>query len=185
MFIRSNFCGHTVIHTRPSQNGFTLIEMIITTTIVAILAGVAIPSFSTLIKDSRLTTSTNDLKVDLALARSEASKRGFRVAVCASNTGTGCTATAWNLGRIVFVDRDGDGVVDGNDEILRVSSALPANNKITASFTNTGYIQFRPSGLSDSTGNFALCDDRAGKFGRTIAINSVGRANLTTKVTCP
>lgn len=166
------------------QTGFTLIELMVVVSIVAILAGAGVPSFISMIKDNRLVTATNDLKVDLALARSESAKRGMRVTVCVSSNGSTCAGTDWKSGRIVFVDRNANGAVDADDEILRVNGSLPGQNKITSDFSNASYIQYRPSGLADSVGSFKLCDDRNGAFGRVIAINSVGRANLTTKVSC-
>ncbi|QKV57365.1 MAG: GspH/FimT family pseudopilin [Dechloromonas sp.] len=71
--------------------GFTLIELLITFMIAAILAALAAPSFTSFIKNNRLTTTTNDLLADLALARSEAAKRGQQVTLCISTNGSSCT----------------------------------------------------------------------------------------------
>lgn len=174
--------------TKPTY-GFTLIEMLITVAIVGILAALAGPSFSTMIKNNRLATSINDVLADLTLARSEASKRGVRVTVCVSSNGTSCTTGSnWTSGRIVFVDSKGSaGSVDTGDEILRVSPAF--TNSVTlnsASFTNANYVQFRPNGMANSSGTLKICDNRAGSYGRTISISNTGRASLqSASVTCP
>ena len=55
--------------------GFTLIELIIVTVIISILAMVAIPSFVQQIKQNRITTNINKLHSTYKFARSEAAKR--------------------------------------------------------------------------------------------------------------
>ena len=64
-----------------TERGFTIIELLITLSIVGILATLAGPSFSDMLKNNRLTTQTNDLILAMNIARSEAVKRGNAVAV--------------------------------------------------------------------------------------------------------
>lgn len=175
------------------DSGFTLVELMVTMAVVAILAAIAAPSFSSLIRNNRLATSVNDLVVDLMLARSEAAKRGVRVSVCASSSGTACAGTDWAVGRIVFVDNGGTAGsvdIDDGDEILRVSPALSDNNTLKATVgTNTAisFLQYRPRGMTNQTGTitFKLCDDRDGPHGRDLAISPTGRSALTQNTTCP
>ncbi|WP_323003098.1 GspH/FimT family pseudopilin [Denitromonas sp.] len=63
------------------NRGFTLVELMITLAIMAIIAAFAAPSFTRLIEDNRVTTQANDLLSSLSLARSEAVKRGVTVTV--------------------------------------------------------------------------------------------------------
>lgn len=183
------------------NSGFTLIELLIVVAIVAILGMIAVPSFRTLLLNNRLATATNDLLTDLALARSESSRTGKRVTLCISSnteaTSPTCdTGSAWQSGRIIFVDENASGTIDSGETILRVTPPISqASVTITPSgFTNsagtatTNYIQYRPTGALNSTslGTFTLCDERVGDFGRTIVVDSTGRASLkSSTASCP
>ncbi len=128
--------------------GFTLIELMMTLAVAAILITVAIPGFSTIIRDNRLVAGTNQLVTALAVARSEAVKRGSSVSVCASNNGSSCTGTNWNQGWVVFADSSTAGSVDGTDTVLRVQGAINSDLSITVSSTNgNNYASFRSTGF--------------------------------------
>lgn len=64
-----------------TQRGYNLLELMVTLAIVAILATVAVPSFSDFIRNQRLRSVANDLATSFQLARSEAVKRNMDVTV--------------------------------------------------------------------------------------------------------
>lgn len=187
---------------RPADAGFTVIELLIAVTLLAILLGIAAPSVRDLILNSRITSQANDLMTDLAIARSEAVKRGVRAAVCASSSGAACTATPWSQGWIVFLDPDGNGAVDAATDIVKVTPALDGNNTLTSvghanSAAGGPMVAFRPSGTitPGGAGNivFDLCDWRtaanvgtaaASNKGRRITVTGTGRAHVERR-TCP
>lgn len=109
--------------------GFTLIELLITLVVAAVLMGVAIPFLSGLVFRTQLSTVTNELSSQLALARSEAVSRGRTAALCGSSDGFSCDGQ-WSRGFAVWVDRDRDGVAD-SDEFLRFFEQ-PSNVGLTA-----------------------------------------------------
>lgn len=75
-------------------SGFTLVELMITVAIAMILVTLAIPSFSLMINNAKVTSLTNEFVAALNLARSEALKRSNTVTVCRSNSAfTACSAT--------------------------------------------------------------------------------------------
>lgn len=84
-------------------SGFTLFELLITVAIAGIVAGLAIPSFNTMIRNNSSISVSNEFSDSLGYARSEAIKRANRVSVCASKAGTACDGE-WKQGYIVFVD---------------------------------------------------------------------------------
>ncbi len=62
--------------------GFTLVELLVTLVVGAILLTIAIPCYAFLVNSSRLAAATNELVTALQLARSEAIDGGVRVTVC-------------------------------------------------------------------------------------------------------
>lgn len=169
-----------------TNRGFTLIELLVTITIAAILAAIAVPNLSDFIKNNRLTTTANDLLADLALARSEAAKRGQPVSVCPSSNGSACSAGNWTTGRIVFSDSGSSGTVDGSDIVIRITESSSAGISIANSgFANTSHIRYTPSGAMSTGGAFKICDDRNGAFGKLVSISNTGRASIQSGQTCP
>jgi len=71
------------------QRGFTLVELLTTVTVAAILLGVGVPAFQQLIAAQRMRSASYDLVSDLVLARSEALKRGMQVRMAPVTGGWG------------------------------------------------------------------------------------------------
>ncbi|MBP7136861.1 MAG: GspH/FimT family pseudopilin [Sphingomonadaceae bacterium] len=118
-------------------SGFTLMELLITMALIAVLAAIALPSFREFNIRMQVTDMTNDLVHDLNMARAEAVKRGLDVAVEAN--------TNWADGWVVRA---------GGEEI----SAHPAiDDQYTIESKSTGggvddAVTFRPTGsLLDAT----------------------------------
>lgn len=84
------------------QHGFTLIEMMVTLVVLAILVGIAVPSLNNLMQRNKVVSSSNALLADLAYARTEAVTEGNLVSLCPSSNGTSCTSTAYDQGWMVY-----------------------------------------------------------------------------------
>lgn len=107
-----------MIERRP-QSGFTLMELLISVAIIAVVAAFSIPAFGDLIARQRLTASANEALSVAAHARSEAIRQRERVVICPSTNGTSCSnSTDWTRA-IVFVDLNRNGTRDGNETITR------------------------------------------------------------------
>src|SRR5436309_3565173 len=101
---------------KGTQRGFTLLELMTALTVLAILVGIATPSFRQFSANSRTVASANSLANALAVGRSEALRRGSPVAICASLDGIACNTTNWSQGWLVFTDGSGTkGVLDSTD----------------------------------------------------------------------
>lgn len=165
------------------QHGITLVELLITIAVLAIVLALAVPGYGSLVNSVRLAGLTNELVSSLNLARSEAIKRGVRVTVCKSANPMAAdpdcqTGGSWQDGWILFVDRNIVGKRDGDDQLLNVWEGS-AHAVITASNFNT-YVSYLPDGRSRgpnnlATGSLSLCLDGSR---RRVILNSTGRIRL-------
>ncbi|HEX7342312.1 MAG TPA: GspH/FimT family pseudopilin [Rhodanobacteraceae bacterium] len=73
--------------------GFTLVELMITIFVAAILITIAVPSFQHVIASTRLTTTSNSLVNALQVARMQAIKRNADAQFCGNNANDNGTAT--------------------------------------------------------------------------------------------
>ena len=72
-----------------ASGGFTLIELMISVLLVAVLLGIGVPSFRSLIVDQRMRAVSTDLRIALNTTRSEAVKRNRSVILEPSAAGWG------------------------------------------------------------------------------------------------
>lgn len=160
--------------------GFTLIELITTLTVLAILVGIAVPSMRSFLLDGRIRSQTDDLAGALNLARSEAIKLQAPVSVCIPN-GSKCDGTNWAGAWVVWFDKNGDTNVD-TEEKLR-SMGLPQSDISISETSSASSVQFGANGntVSGTAFTFWICDNvRAGETGRQIGVNVTGRVAVTT-----
>ncbi len=173
------------------KSGFTLIELMITVALAAIVMTIGIPSFRTAILNNSRTAQVNEFIGVLNLARSEAIKRGIRVTICRRLNDTTCatdTTSIWENGWIAFVDQNQDGVIDAGEEILKVYGAIPNNFTLRTGGTFTQSIAYLPNGVSSGMGTFNLCDSRGVDQARFIVVSITGRVRAREKETgdtCP
>ncbi len=171
------------VHKR-SEGGFTLIELMITVALAAIVMTMGVPSFREAIRNTRLATQTNEFVTALNFARSEAIKRRTRVTVCRSNGGGACTTAGvgWQTGWLVFTDPDNDASLDAGETLVWQGAGLAQGYTLTAA-AMPNYISFLPNGATRTTagliqnGTLQLRDS-TGTKGRDIVINTVGRLRL-------
>ena len=163
--------------------GFTLIELMVTIAIVAIVALFGIPAFSDFILNNRIRGQVSDFVVQLTHARSEAMRTATRVTVCPGTAG-GCSSDSnwnWENGWVMFVDINANAAVDSGETVIGVGPALDGGNTLRSTAFST-YISFRHDGGSTSigggglAGSFALCDSRGyGDKAQAITVSATGR----------
>ena len=151
---------------KAKMHGFTLIELMVVVALVAIIASFAVPSFQTMIANSRLASSTNDLVGVLNFARTEAVKRGRTVMVSPT------TGSDWANGVSVWMDAGAmNGTMEAAEELRRASS-VPGDVSVTASVTS---FSFTGGGLGSTAVTIDVCDGRSGESGSQISVTLGGR----------
>ncbi len=130
-----------------AARGFSLIQFMVTVTIVGILSAIAVPSYRFVTTTNRIAGEINNLLGDLQYARFQAIKQGQTVTICSSSNGTSCltgTGTTWNTGWIVFNDTNGSGTVDAGDAVLRIQQPFNGTDTLVGGVSN---IKFNREGF--------------------------------------
>lgn len=175
------------------QQGFTLVELLVTLAVAALLLGIGIPSFSGAISNSRINVDYNEFVGALYLARSESIKSGQIVTVCPKSEPDAqtCSAsdTAWEHGWLVFVDEEFDdnevaAQINPQDEIIaihpeprseNVISAWGSTDRTSATSTKRNFIRYTPNGSTAmSNGSIHMCNDEEPQRSRAINIVPTG-----------
>jgi len=180
------------------QAGFTLLELMLTVALLAVVIGFGLPNMQEFVRNSRMSSSANDIITDFNFARSEAVKRRVPVTLCKSQDGAACDDddtdpfNRW----LIFVDdadpalvegNDGNGEIDAGEVILR-DRELPDSitvttepDEIRATFLPTGFPRIETANVD----LFVLCDVRGNvasaggdSAARAIAVLPTGRPSV-------
>jgi type IV fimbrial biogenesis protein FimT len=106
------------------SRGFSLLELMITITVMAILLAIALPSFRDVIHRNQVSSASNAILASVSYARSEAITRGQLVSVCPGDKTSGCSAggKVYDQGWIVYTYPAG--AASANKAYVSASSVL-------------------------------------------------------------
>lgn len=165
-------------HTRP--RGFTLIEVLVTMTIAAILGTTAVPAFHSMLQRNKIASEINTFVTHLNYARSEAIMQSTRVVMCRSRDGKTCQRTnGWHEGWITFADKNANRERDDDEVVLRVVADYKDNGVLITSGRRRRVV-FQTTGFTPGTNaTYTFCDPDYPEFAKAIILSNSGRARLS------
>lgn len=184
---------------RNSRSGFTLVELLVTLAVAAILLTVAVPSFRTFVQNAQLASTADGFLGAIQRARSEAITRGDPVILC--RTGDPSTRTCrakepdgsdnqsndWTPGWLMYVKEGytGSGGVSGDytggsgETLIKAGEPASGGATITSDSDGNQWLAFFPDGSLNESGTvqYAVCDERGATedISKMIIIQSLGR----------
>lgn len=165
------------------RRGHTVVELMVVLTLIGILASLALPSFSALIRKQQITSTANELLAAITLTRAEAIRRNRRVDLVPAD------GVEWATGWIVQMPGESGRGSSGGATIIQVHGPVPTGIAIKSVMTDSAqpYIAFigsgrtrtHASGLAPQAGHFGLT---LGALERRIILNFLGRPRLCNPV---
>ncbi len=162
----------------------------VTVAVVAIVVFLAVPDFTSMMKNNSIANTSNDLIASLNYARSEAVKRGVPVSVCATQDANyAACGSNWNLGWLVFVNPTGGSSLSNTaaapllkvqtitDQTATIATSSSAN---IATFNSSGFPATASANLSFTIKSTGCTADA----GRIVRISTTGRPSASS-TTCP
>jgi|GEM_PF-658822 len=147
--------------------GFTLVELTITLALVAIVATIAVPNLTQLMRNNQLQAKAEELKSFLLLARNEAVGNRAQVELTFNAT------TPWEIKRPGKAN-----AVIRTLEFNEVEAKLVAMNASNTTITN---LLYRPSGVSSAAARFTICNNNLPETGYLITVAANGSIRLHTR----
>ena len=156
--------------------GFTRIELLIVTTITALVFAVGIPGMRSLIVRSDGTATMMELRRFLEHSRQTAITRGVDILVCGTANGVNCTRNWSGIPLVAYVDRNRNRLWDKGDERIAITQI---SRNATVRWRASGgrnYLRFVASGGVLEFGTFTYCPRiRDINLVRRMTINFTGR----------
>jgi type IV fimbrial biogenesis protein FimT len=167
------------------DSGLTLIELLASIAIVAVLIAFAISAISWISNVVRLQLATSELQQAIKIARLEAIQTVSRVTVCKSANGLECLqAGGYEQGWLVFRDGGIVGQVDAGDEIIMSHRGFPllsisGNRPVSSYISFAGFADPQLRSGAFQAGTLTLC---AGDAGKRLIMSRFGRIRVESEV---
>jgi prepilin-type N-terminal cleavage/methylation domain len=165
------------------SRGFTLVELMITLAVLAIIMAIATPAFTGLVNSNRLTAQSNELVTAFQIARSEAIRRNARVTFCGSTDGASCAA-AGNWSQWLVLTATGTVIQAGQ---VRAPAAISASVPQMV-FRADGLARDATGALLASTIDVCLPVSRPANNVRRLTVAAGSRVSISERTTagvCP
>ncbi|UNK56707.1 GspH/FimT family pseudopilin [Pseudoxanthomonas daejeonensis] len=156
------------------QSGFTLVELMIAIAVLAVLLGLALPSFQASMRSNRVATTSNEILASLSLARTEAIRGLGAAGVCPSADGLNCVSTTdWAGGWTVWREDRGAGGV-----VRTVVRYIQPKQRMAVTGPEAG-VQFTTQGRSDTGAEqFDVAPSDTDTPARCVTVSTTGQSRV-------
>ncbi|KIO36190.1 GspH/FimT family pseudopilin [Shewanella sp. cp20] len=149
-----------------NNKGFTLVELMVTIAVAAILLTIGVPSLTSVYEQVRVNNNVEKIHDLFAFARNQAVSYGATVNVCSFATATSCgTTTDWSGGIRVYITD-----ATNTDHELRAIDSFNSQDKVKASAIS---MTFSADGLS-SGGTVIYCPNGRASDSKSVSLSTSG-----------
>lgn len=135
------------------QRGLTLVELMITIAIAAILITIGGPGISSILQQNRIVADINDLSAIARIARFTAVDQSTPVTLCPTSDYTTCT-TDWSKSKMAFIDDNSNGKHESAEMMLGTTEKINSNNTLSGI---SGTLTFQADGSISSAATIKIC----------------------------
>lgn len=168
-----NFAGTASMN----QRGFTLIEVLVTLALFAMITTSVAPSLGNFFTRNKVAATVNHVSSALQLARHTAINENRFVVVCPTVDMETCTGqTDWSLTKMIFVDENGDGALNANEEIIGTAD-LVKDFHIKSTRSSVVFAPINTAGATTATISICQKEDMQ-SFARALSVSNVGRVRV-------
>ncbi len=146
------------------NRGFTLVELMVVISLLAIMAFIAVPNFTQFIRNNQVQAKAEELKTFLVMARTEAVNWRTLIELDLSDS------NIWEAKR-----------PSQNNQVLRNIEFTQAKLKLAAiddSGTSITELTYRPNGTASSAARFTVCHDEDASNGFLITVQPNGSVRM-------
>ncbi|WP_028117969.1 GspH/FimT family pseudopilin [Ferrimonas senticii] len=155
---------------RYDNQGLTLVEMLVTMVVAAILLAIAVPAMEGISEDSRGRSGADVLYQDLMLARQLAASYQNAVTICHLD-GSDCDGD-WDQGYTIFIDADRSNSFTSGDEQIQLRRLASDQDFLNY---DANFVRFNADGSSINNGDFNYCpNSQTSSYSRTVRLASSG-----------
>ena len=161
--------------------GLTLIELMITLAVAAILLSIGVPAMASFVAENRIAAKSNLLMSHIQFARHSAITLRANVVACPSDDQLNCSGSnRWDRGWIIFIDRDNDRRPDRPEDVWRV---VQPEDRLLMHSAGRNRVRFQPMGGAFGTNlTIRVCDPGGLARPRAVVVSNPGRARVTQEV---